>query len=145
VLTGFIGFGCSYSGKWFGGYAHNKTGRNYAREAKESLLRDMSTLMDAEILCKDYREVELPEGCVIYADPPYNNTTGYNNEKFDSEAFWDYARRTSQDHLMFISEQVAPDDFIPIWERQVTRTVDINKQNYFKATEKLFIHKCNAN
>ena len=25
VLTGFVGIGCSYSGKWFGGYAKNNT------------------------------------------------------------------------------------------------------------------------
>lgn len=26
VLAGFVGFGCSFGGKWFGGYARNKTG-----------------------------------------------------------------------------------------------------------------------
>ena len=142
ALTGFVGFGCSFGGKWFGGYARNKTGTNYAAQSKRSLLKDMATLMDAEFICKDYADVELPSiSCVIYADPPYDNTTGYGKEKFDSIKFWNYARKISQNYLMFISEQTAPEDFIAIWEKPFTRTLDVNKQNQFKVTEKLFIHK----
>ena len=144
VLSGFVGFGCSFGGKWFGGYATNQTNRNYASETKRSLLKDMAALTDAQFICKDYHDVELPNNCVVYADPPYNGTTGYGNEKFDSDVFWDYMREISKNHLVFISEQNAPDDFIPIWEKQLTRTLDVNKNNQFKATEKLFVHKCNG-
>jgi DNA adenine methylase len=141
VLTGFVGFGCSFGGKWFGGFARNKQGTNYALQSKKSILKDMSTMQDVEFINKDYRDVELPADCVIYADPPYANTTGYGNEKFDSKAFWEYAREVSKDHLMYISEQTAPDDFVPIWEKPFTRTLDRNKNNQFIVTEKLFIHK----
>ena len=143
VLAGFVGFGCSFGGKWFGGYARNKGGTNYAAQSKRSLLKDMTTLMDAEFICKDYRDVELPDGCVVYADPPYEGVTGYSNKKFNSEEFWDYMRQISNNHLVFISEQKAPNDFICIWEKPFTRTLDVNKNNQFKVTEKLFIHKCN--
>ncbi len=142
VLTGFVGFACSFGGKWFGGYARDKKcNRNYAEVGKRSLLRDMATMQDVEFINKDYRDVELPAGCVIYADPPYANTTGYGNEKFDSKAFWEYAREVSKDHLMYISEQTAPDDFVAIWEVPFRRTLDRNKDNQFIVTEKLFIHK----
>ena len=140
VLSGFVGFGCSFGGRWFEGYARNKTGTNYAAQSKRSLLKDMVSLKDAVFICSDYREVKLPDGCVIYADPPYNGTKRYSNEKFDSASFWEYARGTSKTHLMFISEQHAPDDFIPVWQKQITRTLDVNKCNQFKVTEKLFIH-----
>lgn len=143
ILTGFVGFGCSFGGKWFGGYARNKTGTNYAAQSKKSLLKDMDTLRDAEFICMDYRDVPLPDDCVIYADPPYDNTTGYGKEKFNSEEFWAYARKVSQNHIMFISEQTAPEDFISIWEKPFTRTLDVNKNNQFKVTEKLFVHKNN--
>lgn len=46
VLAGFVGFGCSFGGKWFGGYARNKTGTNYAEQSKRSLLKDMATIQD---------------------------------------------------------------------------------------------------
>lgn len=139
VLTGFVGFGCSFGGKWFGGYGRSK-GRSHAQESKKALLRDMKILQNAKFICKDYRDVALPDNCVIYADPPYNNTTGYGNKKFDSNAFWEYAREVSKTHLMFISEQTAPNDFVSIWEKPFTRTLDVNKNNQFKVTEKLFIH-----
>ena len=141
VLTGFVGFGCSFGGKWFGGYARNKTQTNYAAQSKKSLLKDMATLTNAEFICSDYRDVVLPKNCIIYADPPYDNTTGYGREKFNSNDFWEYARIVSQEHLLFISEQNAPNDFISIWEKPFTRTLDVNKQNQFKVTEKLFIHE----
>ena len=143
ILTGFVGFGCSFGGKWFGGYTRNKTGTNYAAQSKKSLLKDMATLQDAKFICKDYREIVLPENCVIYADPPYDNTTGYGKEKFNSKEFWNYARDVSQNHIMFISEQTAPEDFISIWEKPFTRTLDVNKNNQFKVTEKLYVHRCN--
>lgn len=44
---------------------------------------------------------------------------------------------------MFISEQSAPDDFVAIWENPFTRTLDVNKSNQFRVTEKLFIYKSN--
>lgn len=42
ALTGFVGFGCSFGDKWFGGFARNKRGRNYASITKDGLLRDIA-------------------------------------------------------------------------------------------------------
>lgn len=140
VLTGFVGFGCSFGGKWFGGYARNKTGTNYALQSKKSLMKDMNTLMNARFICEDYRNVYLPDNCVIYADPPYNGTTGYGKEKFDSQAFWEYAKEISKNHLVFVSEQSAPQDFKSIWDKPFTRTLDVNKENQFVVTEHLYVH-----
>lgn len=50
-------------------------------------------------------------------------------------------RKISKDNIVFISEQNAPDDFECIWEKPFTRTLDRNKDNQFKVTEKLYIHK----
>ena len=86
----------------------------------------------------DYKDVEIPKGAVIYVDPPYANTTGYLLGKFDSKEFWEYMRELSKDHIVLISEQVAPDDFEVIWEQELQRKLDVNKENNFKVTEKLF-------
>ena len=141
ILAGFVGFGCSFGGKWFGGYARNKENTNYALQSKKSLLNDMATLNKSEFMCNDYQNVVLPDGCFVYADPPYDNTTCYCGEKFDSQIFWQYARDVSKNHLIFISEQHAPDDFIAIWSHELKRTLDVNKHNQPKAVEKLYIHK----
>ena len=141
VLTGFVGFGCSFGGKFFGGYARNKEQTNYALQSKKSLLKDMVQLPNAEFTCLDYRDVEIPNGSIVYADPPYANTTTYQGQKFDSEAFWEYMRQISKHSQVFISEQTAPDDFECIWEKPFTRTLDRNKDNQFKVVEKLFTYK----
>ena len=139
TLAGFVGFGCSFGGKWFGGYARNATGTNYAAQSKRSLLKDMATLQDATFVCADYRRVCIPPRAVIYADPPYNNTTGYHGDRFDSAEFW-IAMRLLADtgHTVFVSEQEAPPDIQCVWERKFTRTLDRNKSNQFFVTEKLF-------
>lgn len=139
ALAGFVGFGCSFGGKWFGGYARNASGTNYALQSKRSLLKDMATLQDARFVCEDYRRVCIPPGAVIYADPPYNNTTGYSGERFDSAEFWRAMRLLADTgHTVFVSEQEAPPGIECIWEKPFTRTLDRNKGNQFTVTEKLF-------
>src|SRR5574344_2019332 len=54
VLTGFVGFGCSFAGKWFGGYARNKQNHNYCKASKNSLLKKMSTMDNVEFEWRDY-------------------------------------------------------------------------------------------
>lgn len=130
-----------FGGKWFGGYARNNTNTNYALQSKRSVMKDMPNLINAEFTCLDYKDVEIPKGSVVYADPPYANTTTYQGQKFDTNEFWDYMRQISKDNKVFISEQNAPDDFECIWEKPFTRTLDRNKNNQFKVTEKLFIYK----
>ena len=138
ALTGFVGFGCSFGGKWFGGLARNKKGDNYCARANRSLLKDFEGLKNAQFTCLDYRDVPIPKGAIVYADPPYENTTGYSLGKFDSDEFWEYMRELSKEHIVLISEQTAPDDFERIWEQELTRILDVNKKNNFKITEKLF-------
>lgn len=140
ALTGFVGFGCSFGGKWFGGYARDKKGNNYANISKNSLEKDMKLLRDKTIFtCLDYKDVDIPNNAIVYADPPYENTTQYKN-KFDSKSFWNYMRKISKTNKVFVSEQNAPNDFKCIWEKQIRRTLDVNKQNNFKATERLFVY-----
>ncbi len=38
-LTAFAGFGCSFGGKWFGGYARNAQKSNYCAIAKRSITK----------------------------------------------------------------------------------------------------------
>lgn len=141
ILTGFVGIACSFGGKWFGGYGKSSTGRNFADEGKRSLMKDMKNLKNAIFVCKDYRNVVLPDGCIVYADPPYDGTTNYRNQPFNSNEFWEYVREISKRHIVFVSEQNAPDDFVSVWQQNVTRTLNANKSNQPKVTEKLYVHK----
>lgn len=57
----------------------------------------------------DYREVELPPNAVIYCDPPYQGTNGYNVD-FDHADFycWLYA---NSHRLIYVSEYAMPCTF----------------------------------
>ena len=146
ALAGFVGFGCSFGGKWFGGYARNNTGTNYCAQSKRSILKTMQGIKNAKFICGDYRDIEIPDGAVVYADPPYVLGTGYSNSKdFNHEEFWEYMRQLSKNHKVFISEENAPEDFECIWQKEVRRTLDANKSNQPKRIEKLFIWKGNKN
>ena len=63
-LVGFIGICCSYSGKWFGGYAgitQTKGGeRNYIDEARRNLMKQVPRLQGVQVAALDYREIEIP-------------------------------------------------------------------------------------
>lgn len=75
-------------------------------------------------------------------DPPYQGTKiyGYANQpKMDYEHFWNWVREISKNNYVFISEQNAPEDFEILWEQEVKRTT--NKENNFRAVEKLFRYK----
>lgn len=125
-LVGFVGFGCSYSGKWWGGYARGNDvvgrPRNYANESKRNLLKQAPKLNGITFVCGDYRDLIIPENAIVYADPPYANTTRYKS-KFDHVDFWNWCRRVRQNHRLYISEYNAPDDFTCIWSKKVNNTL----------------------
>jgi len=94
-LVSFIGFGCSYSGKWFGGYARGNSNkgipRNYCLESKKNILKQSKNLTGVNFGCISYTEAIFPDESIIYCDPPYENTTSYR-DKFNHPLFWNWCR-----------------------------------------------------
>ena len=141
ALTGFVGFGCSFGGKWWGGYAKDKRGDDYCGQAKRGLLKDLVGIQSATFTCLDYHDVEIPDGAVVYCDPPYVNTTGYTVGQFDTDEFWNYMRQLSKRCDVYISEESAPDDFECIWSKEKVRTLEKNDNVWRVKVEKLFKYK----
>ena len=140
-LTAFVGIGCSFSGKWFGGYARNKRLRNYAMDAHNTLLKQLPLIIDIDFSYRDYLEYN-PKNALIYCDPPYANSTKYGlfNGKFDHESFWKTMEKWSENNVVFISEYVAPEEFKCVLEIP-TRTDIRNKNNeLIPRIEKLFTY-----
>ena len=133
-LTAFVGFGCSYGGIYFGGYARQKLFPNYALGVKNSLERKLKTLQDVEFCCSDYRDLVF-ENCLVYCDPPYKGTRQYSTGYFDSEEFWRVVRKWSQSNTVIISEYSAPNDFKELWRRDT-----IGRMSSGKKVEKLFMY-----
>jgi DNA adenine methylase len=109
-LKAFAGFGCSYGGKWFGGYAKANPDhpRGYATHARSALLRDCMRL--ADVACLDFFAVEPgPAEFVIYLDPPYAGTTGYAGvAPFDHDRFVQRVRAWAEHTPVFVSEYDFP-------------------------------------
>ena len=141
ALTGFVGFGCSFGGKWWGGYAKDKRGDDYCGQAKRGLLKDLVGIQSATFTCLDYHDVEIQDGAVVYCDPPYVNTTGYTVGQFDTNEFWDYMRQLSKRCDVYISEESSPDDFECIWSKEKVRTLEKSDNVGRVKVEKLFKYK----
>ena len=141
ALTGFVGFGCSFGGKWFGGLASNKKGDNYCARAERSLLKDLRGVQSATFTCLDYHDVEIPDDAIVYCDPPYANTTGYTVGQFDTNEFWNYIRQLSKRCDVYISEESAPNDFECIWSKEKVRTLEKSDNVGRVKVEKLFKYK----
>ena len=136
---GFIGYGCSWGGKFFGGYARGED-RNYAAESKRAVTKTVQTLSGAEFSHFNYQDLRPKEGSVIYCDPPYANTTKYQGE-FNHKEFWGIVRHWTEDLLcvVLVSEYSAPPDFIEIWS--ATHHLGVRRNSDSQQTiERLFIH-----
>lgn len=141
-LVGWIGWMGSYNGRFFdGGYSgHNVNGRDYIAEQIRNTLLQVEKLKDVKFVSKNYSEFEFKELCIIYCDPPYENTKQYATSKnFNHEEFWQWCRDMSkQGHQVFISEYNAPDDFTCVWSKEVTNSMNTIKT--YKPVEKLFVY-----
>jgi DNA adenine methylase len=145
AMRAFIGFGCSFGGKWFSGYSqkyNNNTKCCKIEETKRSLKKKIPYVQKInKIGYKDYKQIKL-KGYLIYCDPPYKETVKVGHLKsFDSDEFWNVMREWSKDNIVIISEYKAPKDFKCIWKKIVPSGIDPKTNNLKRSIEKLFIHK----
>lgn len=68
---------------------------------------------------RDYRDLYLPPGSVVYCDPPYYGTFGYARAAFDHKAFYSWCRAVGGRRPLFISEYWMPSDFRCVAEYEV--------------------------
>lgn len=145
--TGYVGICCSYSGKWFGGYAGKVktsvgTVRDYIEESYNNIEKQRGNLKDVVFLNKSYKDLQVPYSSIVYCDPPYERTTKYGDNDFDHSQFWDWCRelKSKRDCTVFVSEYNAPDDFKCVWEKEVKSSLSANGKSGKSITsvEKLF-------
>ncbi len=155
-LVGFVGFGCAFGSDWFGTYAKGERtsvlgyrtdgswGRilkhqNYARQARDLLIEQAPRLRGATFVHSDYQRLSIPDGSIVYCDPPYAGTRLYHSGAFDHIAFWAWATDLSQRCRVFVSEYAAPDGWECVWRRDQTTNINNHRGKAFKASEALFV------
>ena len=147
-VTSWVRFGCSFGGKFENGYARENPNsssamsrgfvRNFAAEVKRNAIKQSPNIQNVNFICDSYENLSF-ENCLIYCDPPYQNTTGYKTGYFDHEKFFDWCREQAKNNLVFVSEYTAPDDFIEVWSGEVkTNFASTRTTATHKAVEKLF-------
>lgn len=127
-LRGFVGYGCSWGAKFFGGYASGE-GRNFADESARSIERTKPLIKDVVFDCHDYaRGIGIgAEPMVIYCDPPYEGTTGYSGRMFEHDLFWAWCDvMVQRGHKVLVSELQAPDDWEIVWEKEAHTSGYVN-------------------
>jgi DNA adenine methylase len=143
AMKAVAGFGLSFGGKFFAGYAQKwagNSGRNFLNEFKSSIEKIKPSIQknNVHFYNKSYIDFK-PYNMLIYCDPPYKNTEGYSTGDFDHDLFWETMRKWSKHNCVFISEESAPSDFIVVWKKSKRRTLD--KTSRFHKYEKIYTYK----
>ena len=112
-------------------------------------LQPLQTLNNIEDLCAavsgilethtgDYAKVTIPEGAVVYIDPPYKESTGYTHKGLDYEALYNYIRNSN--NLCIISEYSMPEDFVEVYSLNKSCSLQSYRAKAKATVEKLFVH-----
>lgn len=151
ALTGYAGFALSYGGKWWGGYRRDVKGcgdspttkreneSNQSRRAYDSLIKQQRNILGISFIEMSIFDIhKIGNKALIYADPPYADSTKYNDD-FDHERFYNWCRTMrDQGHVVFVSEYKMPEDFRCVWSKEVNNSLTKNTGGK-KGVEKLFI------
>lgn len=143
-LRAFAGFGCSFGGKWFAGYAAQKVDPRHPHGhtsvgSRKSTVSKVAGIQNVFISQGDYRQWKPGPGTVVYCDPPYAGTTTYGAaDTWDPHVFWATMRQwVATGATVFVSEYTAPEDWHCIWQKDQRASLAADT-NVGTVTEKLF-------
>lgn len=136
---GFVGFGSSFGGGFYAGYARNALSTDYAEQSARSIKRLIG--LPITFTRRDYQSI--PSLAAAYCDPPYRGTKPYPGQPpFDHNAFWDWVE--NRRGPTFISEIEAPDTAQCIWQQdykgQANNSDNASLVAYRTRTERLFYY-----
>ena len=111
-------------------------------ERLQSLQR-LQSLESLQVTSLSYDEIDIPDGAVVYCDPPYHACDKRLYEgtaRFDHNAFYDWCVRVSKTNPIFISEYSIEDDrFEVVAEKQ--KITSMSWKTAINVTERLYTVK----
>lgn len=136
-----VGFGCCFNGLYFADKFRPNMLETYVATRKQ-VARWAPRVRNISFENVRYEDrPRPPDGCLVYCDCPYQGAVSTNMPQswkdFDFAAFWDWVRDLSRTHIVLVSEYVAPDDFVSVWQHNVTL---LNRSRKSGRTEHLFAH-----
>lgn len=132
--VGFVGCAAGFSGQFMGTYARGKksdgvTEREYVAEFRRSVLEQVEDIQGVEFRSGSFAQLEVPSGAIVYCDPPYEATAGYEYSINNFTEFWKWADAlVDRGHKVFVSGYVdtprgnikTKDLWQIVWQKQVT-------------------------
>ena len=132
ALRGFVGFGASFGGKWFGGWGASR-GREAWRASARTVARQAEVFQRYGVgfFPAVFGTCYPPSGTTVYCDPPYQGVTGYK-KGLDRQTFYETVVMWAADSHVYVSEYALP-DWVPsveVWSRakRVTLGSDTNRR-----------------
>lgn len=145
ALRAFAGYGMSYGGKWFRGYASSydyicDAPRDHCGEARRGLLKKINTTQHVIFRHCDYRDWRPNEKVLIYCDPPYAGTQSFlanGTSPFDTGEFWSYMQKwAALGATVFVTEYDVPVGVNAELICDFERHVSLNNHNW--SVERLY-------
>jgi DNA adenine methylase len=143
ALRGYAGFACSFGGKFFGG--HEKRvgrGRNKCDGQgieRSHVLRAARLLRGVELKNADYSDLVIPPYSIVYCDPPYAETQGYDSGDFDHRRFWTTMNQWVKDGaIVLVSEYDGP---WPVHDELGRQSVLAHTMGGDRRVERLFMRR----
>lgn len=134
-VIAWYGAACSFGGSWFKGVARNKTasgitGFEAQARSTERKAAAMRACPDLTLLCSSYEDLEIPDGAVVYCDPPYSGgksrTKAHRFDAFDVDAYYDWVRELSHRCVVVCTTFDPPEDFEVLHDWGDTRVTHLN-------------------
>lgn len=149
---GLIGFCGAYGASFMTGFAKSNDNKGNKRDMPSERIRNIkkqsANIQNIRFEHCNYLDYDpcLLKNSVIYCDPPYRGTFGYNNNgknDFNHDEFYDWCKKMSKNNIVLISEYNMPsEDFECIWEKKVKVNVkNSTKNGRLDKIERLFIVK----
>ena len=135
---GFILFGCSYGGKYKGGYARGD--RRYAECASNAIARDLPYLRDKVTFeCRPFNS-EIPRDGMVYCDPPYGKATGYSG-RYDKRDLLSWIDSIPMTVPVFVSEWDMPEGYAEVWSQPHFSKLNNQNRGMTGNTERLYMRQ----
>ena len=108
ALKGFVGHQCSFGGIFFGGFGGRYGKSTSIGTSANKVKRIASEVSRVSFTHGSYTQFSKLKGFIIYCDPPYSGTQCRYGDRFDTDNFWDWCEKMSENNLVFISEYSRP-------------------------------------
>ena len=125
-MTAWIGLGYVLIPDWFHSYFPHKV--ESIRNGQKRTVNWLRNCSDVQFECSSYNELEIPDGAVVYCDPPYADSDAIKYAVgFDHDQFWNWVRELSQRCVVVCSTFDPPEDFITLHDWGDTVTIKQTK------------------